>query len=132
MHPSLPPSLPPFLPFPSPSPSTKAGQPLNSPSLSLPLSLPAIHSAQQRSGRAGRTRPGKCFRLYTEKSFQKDLQEQTYPEILRSQMSNVVSKKGGREGGREGWMGREVLSFPPTSFLYACLSLLPSPALCSL
>ena len=33
---------------------------------------------------------GKCFRLYTEKSFQKDLQEQTYPEILRSQMSNVV------------------------------------------
>ncbi|GAB5029941.1 pre-mrna-splicing factor atp-dependent rna helicase-like [Nannochloropsis oceanica] len=47
-------------------------------------------SAQQRSGRAGRTRPGKCFRLYTEKSFQKDLQEQTYPEILRSQMSNVV------------------------------------------
>ena len=36
------------------------------------------------------TNPGKCFRLYTEKSFQKDLQEQTYPEILRSQMSNVV------------------------------------------
>ncbi len=24
-------------------------------------------SAQQRAGRAGRTRPGKCFRLYTEK-----------------------------------------------------------------
>jgi len=47
-------------------------------------------SAQQRSGRAGRTRPGKCFRLYTEKSFYQELQEQTYPEILRSQMSNVV------------------------------------------
>mmetsp|Transcript_3416 Transcript_3416/g.4807 ORF Transcript_3416/g.4807 Transcript_3416/m.4807 type:complete len:716 (+) Transcript_3416:230-2377(+) len=47
-------------------------------------------SAQQRSGRAGRTRPGKCFRLYTEKSFTQELQEQTYPEILRSQMSNVV------------------------------------------
>jgi HrpA-like RNA helicase len=40
--------------------------------------------------RAGRTRPGKCFRLYTEKSFQDELQEQTYPEILRSRMDNVV------------------------------------------
>ena len=40
-------------------------------------------SAKQRAGRAGRTRPGKCFRLYTEKSFKNELQEQTYPEILR-------------------------------------------------
>jgi len=47
-------------------------------------------SAQQRTGRAGRTRPGKCFRLYTEKSFRNELQVQTYPEILRSKMSNVV------------------------------------------
>jgi pre-mRNA-splicing factor ATP-dependent RNA helicase DHX15/PRP43 len=47
-------------------------------------------SARQRAGRAGRTRPGKCYRLYTEKSFYEDLQETTYPEILRSKMSNVV------------------------------------------
>ncbi|EQC28481.1 pre-mRNA-splicing factor ATP-dependent RNA helicase [Saprolegnia diclina VS20] len=47
-------------------------------------------SAQQRSGRAGRTRPGKCFRLYTERAFKNDLQEQTYPEILCSEMSSVV------------------------------------------
>jgi pre-mRNA-splicing factor ATP-dependent RNA helicase DHX15/PRP43 len=47
-------------------------------------------SAQQRAGRAGRTRPGKCFRLYTEKSFVKELQEQTYPEILRSNLGSVV------------------------------------------
>ncbi|KAJ3095984.1 hypothetical protein HDU97_006333 [Phlyctochytrium planicorne] len=47
-------------------------------------------SAQQRSGRAGRTRPGKCFRLYTEKAFIKELHEQTYPEILRSNLGNVV------------------------------------------
>ena len=47
-------------------------------------------SARQRAGRAGRTKPGKCFRLYTEKSFHDDLQEATYPEILRSKMSNVV------------------------------------------
>ncbi|CAH9079032.1 unnamed protein product [Cuscuta europaea] len=47
-------------------------------------------SAHQRSGRAGRTQPGKCYRLYTEKSFQNDLQPQTYPEILRSNLSNTV------------------------------------------
>eukprot|EP00243_Klebsormidium_subtile_P011213 TRINITY_DN6285_c0_g2_i1.p1 TRINITY_DN6285_c0_g2~~TRINITY_DN6285_c0_g2_i1.p1 ORF type:complete len:720 (-),score=219.60 TRINITY_DN6285_c0_g2_i1:163-2322(-) len=47
-------------------------------------------SAHQRAGRAGRTQPGKCFRLYTEKSFTGDLQEQTYPEILRSNLANVV------------------------------------------
>ncbi|PRW60688.1 putative pre-mRNA-splicing factor ATP-dependent RNA helicase [Chlorella sorokiniana] len=47
-------------------------------------------SAHQRAGRAGRTKPGKCFRLYTEASFYKDLQEQTYPEILRSNLGSVV------------------------------------------
>lgn len=47
-------------------------------------------SANQRMGRAGRTRPGKCFRLYTEADFVKQLEEQTYPEILRSNLANVV------------------------------------------
>jgi pre-mRNA-splicing factor ATP-dependent RNA helicase DHX15/PRP43 len=47
-------------------------------------------SAQQRAGRAGRTRPGKCFRLYTEEAFKKELIEQTYPEILRSNLSSTV------------------------------------------
>jgi pre-mRNA-splicing factor ATP-dependent RNA helicase DHX15/PRP43 len=47
-------------------------------------------SAQQRAGRAGRTRPGKCFRLYTEAAFKKELIEQTYPEILCSNLSSTV------------------------------------------
>lgn len=47
-------------------------------------------SAQQRAGRAGRTKPGKCFRLYTEKAFKDDMQEQTYPEILRSNLGMIV------------------------------------------
>ncbi|BFZ62616.1 DEAH-box ATP-dependent RNA helicase prp43 [Saitoella coloradoensis] len=47
-------------------------------------------SAQQRAGRAGRTRPGKAFRLYTEEAFQKELIDQTYPEILRSNLSSTV------------------------------------------
>lgn len=47
-------------------------------------------SAQQRMGRAGRTRPGKCFRLYTEKDFVNELIESSYPEILRSNLANTV------------------------------------------
>lgn len=47
-------------------------------------------SAQQRAGRAGRTKPGKCFRLYTEEAFKKELIDQSYPEILRSNLSNTV------------------------------------------
>lgn len=43
-------------------------------------------SAKQRAGRAGRTKPGKCYRLYTEKAFKTELQENTYPEILRSNL----------------------------------------------
>ncbi|KAF9500644.1 pre-mRNA-splicing factor ATP-dependent RNA helicase PRP43 [Pleurotus eryngii] len=47
-------------------------------------------SAQQRAGRAGRTQPGKCFRLYTERDFRSQLEEQTYPEIQRSNLSTMV------------------------------------------
>lgn len=47
-------------------------------------------SAQQRAGRAGRTRPGKCFRLYTEGAFKKELIDQSYPEILRSNLASTV------------------------------------------
>jgi pre-mRNA-splicing factor ATP-dependent RNA helicase DHX15/PRP43 len=47
-------------------------------------------SAKQRTGRAGRTKPGKCFRLFTKESFEKDLKENTYPEIQRSNLSSVV------------------------------------------
>ncbi|XP_033106821.1 putative pre-mRNA-splicing factor ATP-dependent RNA helicase PRP1 [Anneissia japonica] len=47
-------------------------------------------SAQQRAGRAGRTKPGKCFRLYTEKAYESEMQSNTYPEILRSNLGTVV------------------------------------------
>ena len=38
-------------------------------------------SADQRKGRAGRTRPGKCYRLYTKWSAQHELPDETVPEI---------------------------------------------------
>jgi pre-mRNA-splicing factor ATP-dependent RNA helicase DHX16 len=47
-------------------------------------------AANQRAGRAGRTQPGKCFRLFTAWSFQHELDPNTIPEILRTNMGNVV------------------------------------------
>ena len=47
-------------------------------------------SAQQRAGRAGRTRPGKCFRLYTKDDFMTELEEETQPAILRSNLASTV------------------------------------------
>ena len=46
-------------------------------------------SAQQRAGRAGRTAPGKCFRLYTECQFM-EMEEQTPPEILMNSLGHTV------------------------------------------
>ncbi|KAK6541176.1 DEAH-box RNA helicase prp16, variant 2 [Orbilia ellipsospora] len=44
----------------------------------------------QRSGRAGRTGPGKAYRLYTEQAFQNEMYIQTIPEIQRTNLSNTV------------------------------------------
>lgn len=38
-------------------------------------------AANQRAGRAGRTAPGKCFRLYTSWAYHHELDEQTVPEV---------------------------------------------------
>jgi pre-mRNA-splicing factor ATP-dependent RNA helicase DHX38/PRP16 len=47
-------------------------------------------NANQRSGRAGRTGPGFCFRLYTHVQFTNELLENSIPEIQRTNLSNVV------------------------------------------
>ncbi|PHT34994.1 putative ATP-dependent RNA helicase DHX35 [Capsicum baccatum] len=47
-------------------------------------------SARQRAGRAGRVRPGKCFRLYTEDYFSKEMSVVGIPEIQRSNLVSCV------------------------------------------
>ena len=46
--------------------------------------------AIQRSGRAGRTREGKCIRLYSEAFYEKDMATQTVPEIMRTNLTSTV------------------------------------------
>ena len=46
-------------------------------------------SATQRAGRAGRTKPGKCYRLYTETDFT-TLHDATVPEIQRSNLAPTI------------------------------------------
>ena len=57
---------------------------------SLLINIISKENADQRAGRAGRTKPGKCFRLYTEESYEKELKKSSIPEILRSNITSVV------------------------------------------
>lgn len=44
----------------------------------------------QRSGRAGRTGPGHCWRLFTETAYRNEMLETTVPEIQRTNLGNTV------------------------------------------
>ncbi|KAH9917373.1 P-loop containing nucleoside triphosphate hydrolase protein [Epithele typhae] len=47
-------------------------------------------NANQRTGRAGRTGSGFCYRLYTEMAFRNDMFENNIPEIQRTNLANTV------------------------------------------
>lgn len=55
----------------------------------LPVEEISKASARQRTGRAGRVKPGVCIRLYSPEDFEKR-DEFTEPEIRRSNLANVV------------------------------------------
>ncbi|KAH7392957.1 DEAH-box RNA helicase-like protein [Pyrenochaeta sp. MPI-SDFR-AT-0127] len=61
-------------------------------------------SANQRSGRAGRTGPGHCYRLYSSAVFERDFEEYAAPEILRTPLEGVVLQLKS--------MGAPVINFP--------------------
>eukprot|EP00250_Pteridium_aquilinum_P021702 c25200_g2_i1 orf=163-3891(+) len=47
-------------------------------------------AANQRSGRAGRTGPGTCYRLYTETAYLNEMLPNPVPEIQRTNLGNIL------------------------------------------
>jgi ATP-dependent RNA helicase DHX8/PRP22 len=46
--------------------------------------------ARQRAGRAGRTGPGKCYRLYTEIAYRNEMLPNPIPEIQRTNLAHTI------------------------------------------
>jgi ATP-dependent helicase HrpB len=75
-------------------------------------------SATQRAGRAGRTRPGRCLRLYTKGDFD-GRPEHDAPEILRVDLAQLTLDLGAAKVGDVAW-----LDAPPPRALDAARALL--------
>jgi ATP-dependent RNA helicase DDX35 len=80
-------------------------------------------SATQRSGRAGRTRPGKCYRLYTEQAFS-SMDEATFPEIQRSNLAPVMLQL--MNLGIQNVVRFDYLSNPPSNLVIRAMDQLYS------
>ncbi|KAJ1902375.1 DEAH-box ATP-dependent RNA helicase prp22 [Coemansia sp. IMI 209127] len=90
------------------------------------LIVTPISQAQsnQRSGRAGRTGPGKCYRLYTESAFRNEMLPNSVPEIQRVNLSSIVLQL--KAMGINDLIGFGFMDPPPVSTLVASLDLLYS------
>ncbi|XP_057791876.1 pre-mRNA-splicing factor ATP-dependent RNA helicase DEAH1 isoform X2 [Salvia miltiorrhiza] len=79
-------------------------------------------SANQRAGRSGRTGPGQCFRLYTAYNFFHDLEDNTVPEIQRTNLANVVLML--KSLGINDLLNFDFMDPPPSEALLKALELL--------
>jgi len=80
-------------------------------------------AATQRAGRAGRTRPGKCYRLYTESAFS-TLSAASIPEIQRSNLAPVILQL--KSLGIDNIARFDFLTPPPSSLVIRALEILYS------
>jgi ATP-dependent RNA helicase DDX35 len=80
-------------------------------------------SATQRAGRAGRTRPGKCYRLYTEAAFNA-MDAATFPEIQRSNLAPVMLQL--MNLGIQNVVRFDYLSNPPSNLVIRAMDQLYS------
>lgn len=86
----------------------------------VPISKAA---AAQRAGRAGRTRPGKCFRLYQEETYT-SLPDANVPEIQRSNLAPFILQLGAL--GITNFLRFDFLTPPPAELMSRALELLYS------
>jgi ATP-dependent RNA helicase DHX8/PRP22 len=76
-------------------------------------------SARQRAGRAGRTGPGKCYRLYTESAFKNEMLPTSIPEIQRSNLGMTVLTM--KAMGINDLLNFDFMDPPPPQTLVAAL-----------
>jgi ATP-dependent RNA helicase DHX8/PRP22 len=78
--------------------------------------------ARQRAGRAGRTGPGKCYRLYTESAYQNEMLPNPIPEIQRTNLANTVLML--KAMGINDLIGFDFMDPPPVQTLVSAMELL--------
>ncbi|XDA82661.1 hypothetical protein R6Z07F_012573 [Ovis aries] len=78
-------------------------------------------SANQRAGRGGRSRSGKCYRLYTEEAFDQ-LPQSTVPEMQRSNLAPVILQL--KALGINNVLRFHFMSPPPAQSMVQALELL--------
>lgn len=87
----------------------------------VPISKAA---ATQRAGRAGRTKPGKCFHLYTQQAYDEQMPEATVPEIQRSNLAPMIMQL--KALGIDNIVRFDFLTPPPAELVIRGLELLYS------
>ena len=76
-------------------------------------------SARQRAGRAGRTGPGKCYRLYTEQAYKTEMLPTNIPEIQRTNLGNTVLQL--KAMGINDLLGFDFMDPPPVATLVGAM-----------
>lgn len=89
----------------------------------LTATLVSKAAAAQRAGRSGRTKPGKCFRLYTEEAFN-ELPDANIPEIQRSNLAPFILQL--KALGIDNVLRFDYLTPPPAELMVKALELLYS------
>nr|XP_042908031.1 ATP-dependent RNA helicase DHX8 isoform X3 [Parasteatoda tepidariorum] len=80
--------------------------------------------AKQRAGRAGRTGPGKCYRLYTERSYRDEMLTTPVPEIQRTNLAATVLQL--KAMGINDLLSFDFMDAPPPESLIMALEQLHS------
>ena len=76
-------------------------------------------SANQRKGRAGRTGPGKCYRLFTESQYNTEMLPTSVPEIQRTNLAMTVLTL--KAMGVNDLLNFDFMDAPPAQTLIAAL-----------
>uniref|UniRef100_A0A0K0FAG4 RNA helicase n=1 Tax=Strongyloides venezuelensis TaxID=75913 RepID=A0A0K0FAG4_STRVS len=76
-------------------------------------------AANQRSGRAGRTGPGKCYRLYTERAYKEEMLPAPVPEIQRTNLAATLLQL--KAMGINDLLGFDFMDAPSTESMLVAL-----------